>query len=66
MEEAPDINALPTEEAADYIWEQMRSYMKAKGGKRATELFKEMDKDRSGKIDADEGTSFGGEPLAMC
>jgi len=49
-----DYNALPTEEAADLIWERMRAYMKEKGGQRATELFKEMDKDRSGKIDVDE------------
>ena len=45
---------MPAEEAAAVIWDRMRSYMKEKGGKRATDLFKEIDKDRSGKIDADE------------
>jgi Ca2+-binding EF-hand superfamily protein len=54
VENGIDYNALPTEEAADLIWERMRAYMKEKGGQRATELFKEMDKDRSGKIDVDE------------
>jgi len=49
-----DLGSLTTEEAADLIWEQMRLYMKEKGGQRATELFKEIDKDRSGKVDADE------------
>lgn len=49
-----DINSLPAEEAADLIWEKMRAYKKDKGCQRATELFKEIDKDRSGKIDVDE------------
>jgi Ca2+-binding EF-hand superfamily protein len=49
-----DYNAMPTDQAANAIWDKMRSYMKDKGGQRATDLFKEMDKDRSGKIDADE------------
>ena len=37
---ADDINSMPTEQAADIIWERMRVYMKEKGGKRATDLFK--------------------------
>ena len=49
-----DISALPIEEATELIWSRMRTYMKDKGGIRATELFKEIDKDRSGKIDVDE------------
>ena len=49
-----DYNAMTTNEAADAIWEKMRAYMKEKGGQRATDLFKEMDKDRSGKIDVTE------------
>ena len=32
------------------VWDRMRVYMKESGGKRATELFKEVDKDGSGKI----------------
>jgi Ca2+-binding EF-hand superfamily protein len=49
-----DYNVMTTNEAADAIWEKMRTYMKEKGGQRATDLFKEMDKDRSGKIDVTE------------
>ena len=37
---ADEINSMPTEQAADIIWERMRVYMKEKGGKRATDLFK--------------------------
>jgi len=54
MSAAPNLDEMPTEEAAEVIWDRMRAYMKEKGGKRATDLFKEIDKDRSGKIDADE------------
>ncbi len=39
-EESPDINSMPVDQAADIIWERMRSYMKEKGGQRATDLFK--------------------------
>lgn len=49
-----DLENMPVAEAAEFIWDQMRAYMKEKGGKRATELFKEIDKDRSGKIDVTE------------
>jgi hypothetical protein len=37
-----DLNAVSTEEAADVIWERMRTYMKERGNARATELFTEV------------------------
>jgi len=50
-----NLNAMPTEEAAAYIWEHLRAYMHdSKGGTRALDLFREIDKDKSGKIDVDE------------
>jgi len=50
-----NLNTMPTEEAADYIWEHLRAYMHdSKGGTRALDLFREIDKDKSGKIDVDE------------
>jgi Ca2+-binding EF-hand superfamily protein len=48
------MNVLTIEEATELVWSQVRTYMKGKGEFRATELFKEMDKDQSGKIDVDE------------
>jgi len=40
-----------TEEAAHLIWERMQAFAKHEGGLRPLELFREMDKDRSGKVD---------------
>ena len=39
---APNLEELPPEEGAEIVWDRMRSYMKEKGGKRATDLFKEV------------------------
>lgn len=54
MPDFKTLDSMPVDEAAEYIWDRMRKYMKEKGGKRATDLFKEIDKDRSGKVDAKE------------
>jgi hypothetical protein len=41
-------------EAAAAAWTTMRAYMAQEGGMRPLELFRSIDKDRSGKIDAKE------------
>ena len=42
MSNVPDLEIMEPEEAAEIIWDRMRVYMKEKGGKRATDLFKEV------------------------
>jgi hypothetical protein len=52
-----DVSFLPAEEAARCVWTRMRAFCKANGNLRASDLFFECDKDRSGKIDAPEFAS---------
>ena len=43
--------SIPTEEAADLIWERMRAFLQEKGAGRTFELFQDMDPNGNGKID---------------
>jgi hypothetical protein len=52
-----DVSFLPAEEAARCVWTRMRAFCKANGNLRASDLFFECDKDRSGKINAPEFAS---------
>ena len=52
-----DLSSLPADEAASYVWARMRSFCKENGNLRASDLFFECDKDRSGTIDAAEFTN---------
>jgi len=56
-------------EAAAAAWSSMRAYMAQEGGLRPLELFRSIDKDRSGKIDANEfqaALKLMGIPVRAC